>query len=149
MKFITWLTDFEDWMRSYITDTHDCPIWWIARDAVEPFKDVEIAELPSIPLDKCCLGPWKNSGLDIPECADVPDMLMHYATHKSSEYKMDNKYLFEQIESSVKGTTHADNLIDFKQTGDGRGAWIALCSANTDSGSQYDDDQEAKALLQS
>ena len=62
---------------------------------------------------------------------------------------MDNKYLLEQLESSVQGKSHADNLIDFKQTSDGRGAWIALCSANTDSGSQYDDAQELKALLQS
>ena len=65
VKFITWLTKMEDWMKSYITDTHDCPIWWIARDAVEPLKDVEIAELPSIPLNKCCLGAWKNSGMDL------------------------------------------------------------------------------------
>ena len=49
----------------------------------------------------------------------------------------------------MQGTSHADNIIDFKETGDGRGAWNALCSANTDSGSQYDDAQEAKALLQS
>ena len=34
MKFLTWLTEFEDWMKTYITDTHDCAIWWIARDVV-------------------------------------------------------------------------------------------------------------------
>ena len=78
VKFITWLTDFEDWMRSYITDTHDCPIWWIARDVVEPFKDVEQANRPFVPLDTCCLGSWKNSGLDIPACSDIPELsLIH------------------------------------------------------------------------
>ena len=147
MKFITWLTEFEEWCQTHITATHDCAIWWIIRDVVKPFKDVEITELPSIPLNSCCLGPWKNSGLDIPECSDISDMLMHYAKHKTSEYKMDSKFLFEQIESAVKGTTHADNLIDFKQTGDDRGARIALRSANTDSSSQFDDAQEAKVVL--
>ena len=60
----------------------------------------------------------------------------------------DNKYLLEQIELSVQGTSHADNVTDFKESGDGRGAWKALCSANTDSGSQYEDAQNAKSLLQ-
>ena len=34
-KFITWLTKFEDWCKTHITDTHDCDIYWIICDVVD------------------------------------------------------------------------------------------------------------------
>ena len=57
-------------------------------------------------------------------------------------YNEDNKTFFTLLDASLQGLVLETQIQPFRDSQDGRNAWLAIVTANTNSGSQYDDAQK-------